>query len=257
MIYKAHCNVVRIIDERRIPKKFPTVREKWDFMANLKASKTHEAHHNTYSSLNTDSRGDSGTSITQTSAYNVPTSQSTSTISQPLKRERRLDWNDFYKNGPPKEIIVIDDDTTLPAQEEKTTTSKHPRSTANFSGNTYQESLLGTVLLIPPQDEDGNHYWIACLFTSIGYGHGRSSEDVILTSTQKAMSKLKDVLDSMSQGRQRGAKTNVWAVRLNSGKFGIEWEKTKNVLEGCGVRLKVVRPAEKGKPSWNSRLFIN
>ena len=30
------------------------------------------------------------------------------------KRERRPDWHEFYKNGPPKEIIVIDDDSPPP-----------------------------------------------------------------------------------------------------------------------------------------------
>ena len=28
--------------------------------------------------------------------------------------ERRPDWHEFYKNGPPKEIIVIDDDSPQP-----------------------------------------------------------------------------------------------------------------------------------------------
>ena len=31
-----------------------------------------------------------------------------------MKRERRPDWHEFYKNGPPKEIIVIDDDSPPP-----------------------------------------------------------------------------------------------------------------------------------------------
>jgi dual-specificity kinase len=31
------------------------------------------------------------------------------------RRDRRPDWHDFYKNGPPKEIIVIDDDSPPPA----------------------------------------------------------------------------------------------------------------------------------------------
>ena len=103
--------------------------------SSLQSSSRLPSSYNTYPSLNTSSRRDSGTSITQPSAYNVPTSQSTSIISQPLKQERRPDWNDFYKNGPPKEIIVIDDDTPPPAQGKKMTTSKYPRSTANSNGN--------------------------------------------------------------------------------------------------------------------------
>ena len=89
----------------------------------------------TYPSLNTSSRRDSGTTLTQTSTYTIPTSQSTSTISQSLRRDRRPDWNDFYKNGPPREIIVIDDDTPPPAQDRKMAHTKYPRSAANTNGN--------------------------------------------------------------------------------------------------------------------------
>ena len=36
----------------------------------------------------------------------------------------------------------------------------------------------------------------------------------------------------------------LWAVRINSGKFGVKWERTKRVLEQCGLDMKVVRPLE-------------
>ncbi|MCJ1485904.1 dual specificity protein kinase kns1 [Schaereria dolodes] len=49
----------------------------------------------------------------------LPTSQSASTLSQSAKRERRPDWHEFYKNGPPKEIIVIDDDSPPPARRKE------------------------------------------------------------------------------------------------------------------------------------------
>ena len=45
----------------------------------------------------------------------IPVSQSTTAISpQPIKRDRGPDWNEFYKNGVPKEVIVIDDDSPPP-----------------------------------------------------------------------------------------------------------------------------------------------
>ena len=37
---------------------------------------------------------------------------------------------------------------------------------------------------------------------------------------------------------------DVWAVRINSGKFGVKWERTKKVLEECSLHMKVVRSAE-------------
>ncbi|KIW31094.1 uncharacterized protein PV07_02775 [Cladophialophora immunda] len=43
----------------------------------------------------------------------MPPSQSTSTLSDAHLR-RQPDWNEFYKNGVPKEIIVIDDDSPEP-----------------------------------------------------------------------------------------------------------------------------------------------
>jgi len=33
-----------------------------------------------------------------------------------IKRERRADWNEFYKNGLPSEVIVIDDDSPQPEE---------------------------------------------------------------------------------------------------------------------------------------------
>lgn len=47
----------------------------------------------------------------------MPVSQSTSALSGSMKRDRRPDWHEFYKNGPPKEIIVIDDDSPPPASQ--------------------------------------------------------------------------------------------------------------------------------------------
>ena len=37
-----------------------------------------------------------------------------------------------------------------------------------------------------------------------------------------------------------------YAVRINSGKFGVPWENTKRVLEGGGVDMVVLRPEEEG-----------
>ena len=45
----------------------------------------------------------------------IPPSQPTAAISpQPIMRERGPNWNEFYKNGVPKEVIVIDDDSPPP-----------------------------------------------------------------------------------------------------------------------------------------------
>ncbi|KAL8823659.1 MAG: hypothetical protein Q9191_005657 [Dirinaria sp. TL-2023a] len=66
------------------------------------------------------------TSVTRNSSQNsssrqhqpqkVPSPQPASAVQNSRKRERSRgpDWNEFYKNGPPKEIIVIDDDDSPP-----------------------------------------------------------------------------------------------------------------------------------------------
>ena len=56
---------------------------------------------------------------------NMPPSNSASQVPYTQKQERKPDWDEFYKNGPPKEIIVIDDDESPPpATKRKATRSK-------------------------------------------------------------------------------------------------------------------------------------
>jgi dual-specificity kinase len=54
-------------------------------------------------------------------SHSIGQSQSTSALPG---NERRVDWNEFYKNGIPKEVIVIDDDSPPPKQQPQTTTSR-------------------------------------------------------------------------------------------------------------------------------------
>lgn len=39
-------------------------------------------------------------------------------MAPPHKREKRADWNEFYKNGLPQEVIVIDDDSPQPQERQ-------------------------------------------------------------------------------------------------------------------------------------------
>ena len=57
---------------------------------------------------------------------NMPPSNSASQIPAMQRLERKPDWEEFYKNGPPKEIIVIDDDdeSPPPATKRKATRGK-------------------------------------------------------------------------------------------------------------------------------------
>lgn len=64
----------------------------------------------------------------------MPTSQSTSALQGSRKRERRPDWDDFFKNGTPKEIIVIDDDSPPPPQKKENESATHTTRAAARGG---------------------------------------------------------------------------------------------------------------------------
>ena len=76
--------------------------------------------HNTPASM---PRNPSHTSTTkQQPLQKMSSSHSASVVEPSRKRERSRgpDWNEFYKNGVPKEIIVIDDDTPPPVKRPET-----------------------------------------------------------------------------------------------------------------------------------------
>ena len=113
----------------------------------------------------------------------------------------------------------------------------------------HQANLVGTTLLIPPSNNIANQrqasktpHYIACLFTSLDYGKRVSPPQEILGNTKKA---LEDLARQIAEIRQSGQELgDCHAVRINSGKFGVEWQKTKAVLEAGDVDITVFRPGE-------------
>lgn len=109
---------------------------------------------------------------------------------------------------------------------------------------------MGTALLIAPPPPNTSiqrqaskipHY-IACLFTSLDYGKRVSPAEEILENTRNALKDLaKQVAEMRALDEDMG---NCYAVRINSGKFGVEWQKTKAVLEAGELDITVVRPEE-------------
>ena len=47
-----------------------------------------------------------------------------------------------------------------------------------------------------------------------------------------------------------------YAVRINSGKFGVPWEDTKRVLEGGGVDMVVMRPEEEEEEEGEMKMSV-
>jgi ADP-ribose 1''-phosphate phosphatase len=111
-------------------------------------------------------------------------------------------------------------------------------------------SLLGTTLLIPPQnnsfsktEREANH-WIGCLFTSERKGKGKGSKESILEATGDAVRDLvrrvKDINEDAagSKGGGGSSRTAIASLRMckiNSGLFGVPWGATCAVVEGIEV----------------------
>ena len=112
----------------------------------------------------------------------------------------------------------------------------------------HQKSLLGTTLVIPPGEthrtrkpqKEGKSYWIACLFTSLGYGKTRSKKAEILDATKRALADFLRQAEEASRSNQAFG-NEIWAVRINSGKFGVDWVDTKKVLEDLNIGMTIVK----------------
>jgi ADP-ribose 1''-phosphate phosphatase len=90
--------------------------------------------------------------------------------------------------------------------------------------------------------------WIACLFTSIGYGEphkamnnpGKDSQERILGYTRDALEHLRVLLEEYGPtnfDEETNWQTDddkpgdIWCCKFNSGAFGVNWDHTCYVLE--------------------------
>jgi ADP-ribose 1''-phosphate phosphatase len=130
---------------------------------------------------------------------------------------------------------------------------------------TSPESLLGQVLLIPPQKGDYDltpaadgsglprrpRRWVCCLFVSEGYGRatktkpGKAKPADIIRHTRRALELFRNVLSTGKMGEVvlweseteeagRGEKPKldaVWACKFNSGSFGVKWQTTLDIIK--------------------------
>ena len=107
----------------------------------------------------------------------------------------------------------------------------------------------------------GKQHWVACLFTSNGYGKptklkpGKDEPDVILVNTREALKDLRRQVEELEAGeghpdgdasvvkggKVKGPKSaqrsdgeelgELHACQFNSGSFGVEWEDTRKAIE--------------------------
>ncbi|EKG13008.1 Appr-1-p processing [Macrophomina phaseolina MS6] len=90
------------------------------------------------------------------------------------------------------------------------------------------KAQIATAQLIPPVDGQERRHYIGCLFTSVHYGRRRDSPDAILRNTGPAMEDLLRQLAEISKTMEVG---EVRTCKINSGLFGVPWEKTLEVLQ--------------------------
>lgn len=132
--------------------------------------------------------------------------------------------------------------------------------------------------------EQEKRFWIACLFTSNDYGKKVDPPESVLKATVAALHDLdlriqyrrndmanenKHLRDAVRTWKainetnddpfrtarvkfdeaqmERAAIGECYAVKINSGLFGVPWEKTKDVLTKGNVNLVVIKSPEKGE----------
>ncbi|KAJ4379808.1 ADP-ribose 1''-phosphate phosphatase [Didymella sp. IMI 355093] len=99
--------------------------------------------------------------------------------------------------------------------------------------------LTGTAQLLAPRDGDKQH-WIGCVFTSAKYGKGKDKPDMIVRNTAKSMPMLLELISQVDDQI-----TGIRMCRINSGKFGVSWEKTEEVLKDIEL-----------KPHWRTKIEV-
>ena len=127
------------------------------------------------------------------------------------------------------------------------------------------ETMLGGILLIPPQKGDYDltpaadgsgsprrpRRWVCCLFVSVGYGRatktkpGKSKPADIIRHTRTALGRLREFLSTGKMkevaywkseteekaGQDKSALDNIWTCKFNSGSFGVKWDTTLDVIK--------------------------
>jgi ADP-ribose 1''-phosphate phosphatase len=104
----------------------------------------------------------------------------------------------------------------------------------------------GTAQLLAPVDGTPQH-WIGCLFTSAKYGKAKDKPDQIIRHTAGSMKILLELVRLADQDGE-GLVTQIRICKINSGMFGVPWERTEDALrkivlqEGWRATIEVWEP---------------
>ncbi|KAL3251338.1 hypothetical protein ABHI18_010688 [Aspergillus niger] len=92
------------------------------------------------------------------------------------------------------------------------------------------------------ENDSRKRHWIICLFTSRGLGRMVSPENIVLENTELAIADMKEQLDRIEY--QEGRFLELWSCRFNSGLFGLQWARSREILKKSGLDVTVVTPAD-------------
>ena len=106
----------------------------------------------------------------------------------------------------------------------------------------------GTAQLLAPVDGDPQH-WIGCVFTSAKYGKAKDKPDAIVRNTVASTEMLLELV-KMAGGGGDGV-GEIRMCKINSGKFGVPWERTEEALQGIVLREGWAGKIEVWEPSEN------
>lgn len=161
---------------------------------------------------------------------------------------------------------------TTPNEIESVTRQQFPEAYSVYRSYCRRASkpqeLLGTALLIAPQPDDYSEAeqqkaeseglassvliekrrWIACLFTSLGYGRpsiandnpGKDSKERILRYTRNALEYLRVLLEEFGPSNfnedtnwqtDDDKPGDIWCCKFNSGAFGVDWKETEAIVD--------------------------
>tara|TARA_R110002003_G_scaffold58_7_gene5179 strand:- start:8720 stop:9547 length:828 start_codon:yes stop_codon:yes gene_type:complete len=86
----------------------------------------------------------------------------------------------------------------------------------------------GTSQLLTPVDTAAKH-WIGCVFTSARYGKAKDKPDAILRNTAASMKMLLELVKMADE--EDDQVTEIRMCKINSGMFGVPWERTEEALQ--------------------------
>ncbi|KAL8822101.1 MAG: hypothetical protein Q9191_007156 [Dirinaria sp. TL-2023a] len=122
----------------------------------------------------------------------------------------------------------------------------NPREVDQETLRNWQQTLLGDAKLTtvshesdPRKIKEGDHWHIATLIVSESWGRGRSEKAPMLRYTGNALEDLNHQLSGRGLNN-----APVFAVRLNSGLFGVPWEETRAVLRAGPLNMTILTPED-------------